>query len=284
METINNLTAAATKAVWGETETGKKEPVSGVQGDTARGEPYDAGNLETPLQEKAAHDYGRHGEERTAAPEHTTSLGREEPVSKPTENTNTTTDITTPISAPAPAPNHAKDTSAGQNDTRTPEQADKGNKDLQDVDDSSEGTDVKLGEGPGPRPIEKLAKEYGGDAGNAPVEGTSHAPGTEVGSEATADSSKKENAPHDPKEDEYITASGFKADGGDFDASKPGAGQEADRLMEEKGIHLGGKGESDPSHTESHSSSKHHSSHDDKADKKDKPSLGERIKAKLHKH
>lgn len=45
METINNLTAAATKAVWGDNETGNKEPVSGVKGDTARGEPYDAGNL-----------------------------------------------------------------------------------------------------------------------------------------------------------------------------------------------------------------------------------------------
>lgn len=54
--------------------------------------------------------------------------------------------------------------------------------------------------------------------------------------------------------------------------------------MEQKGIHLGEKGSSEPSHAESHSSSKHHGSHDDKADKKDKPSLGERIKAKLHKH
>jgi hypothetical protein len=180
--------------------------------------------LETPLQEKAAHDYGRHGEERT------NDLGREDPISKPTETT-TAGSATAPVSAPAPAPNHAKDTSAGQNDTRTPDQADKGNKDLHDVDDTSEGTDVKLGEGPGPRPIEKLAKEFGGDAGNAPVEGTSHAPGTEAGSEEAADSSKKKNAPHDPKEDEYVTASGFVADGGDFDASKPGAGQEADRKL-----------------------------------------------------
>jgi hypothetical protein len=45
METINNLTATASKAIWGENETSNKEPVSGVKGDTARGEPYDAGNL-----------------------------------------------------------------------------------------------------------------------------------------------------------------------------------------------------------------------------------------------
>lgn len=47
METINNLTATASKAIWGENETGNKEPISGVKGDTAHGEPYDAGNLGT---------------------------------------------------------------------------------------------------------------------------------------------------------------------------------------------------------------------------------------------
>jgi hypothetical protein len=50
--------------------------------------------------------------------------------------------------------------------------------------------------------------------------------------------------------------------------------------MEQKGIHLGESGSSDHSKTESHSSSKHHGSDE----KKDKPSIGERIKAKLHKH
>jgi hypothetical protein len=273
METINNLTATASKAIWGESETSNKEPVSGIKGDTARGEPYDAGNLETPQQERAAENfnYGQHGEERTSA------LGREDPVS----TTTTTASSAVPAPAPAAAPNHSKDTTAEQNDTRAPEQADKGNKDLHDVDDTSEGTDAKIGEGPGPRPIAKLAKEHGGDAGNVPVEGDSSKP-TEVGSGA-GESSKSENQPHDPKEDEYITASGFAADGGDFDASKPGAGREADRLMEQKGVHLGEGGSSEPtSHTESHSSDKHHgSSHEDK---KDKPSLGERIKAKLHKH
>ncbi|KAF5963421.1 hypothetical protein FBULB1_13404 [Fusarium bulbicola] len=277
METISNLTAAASKAVWGDDQTTNREPVSGVQGDTKHGEPYDAGNLgttstlalETPQQEKVAQNFGSHDEERA------TGLGHEAPVSKPTETTNAAS--ATP-SVPTPNP-HSKDTSAGQNDTRDPAQADKGNKDLHDVDDTSEGTDVKLGEGPGPQPIEKLAKEHGGDAGNAPVEGTSHKP-TEVGSEGATESSKSENQPHDPKEDEYVTASGFAADGGDFDASKPGAGREADRLMGQKGIHLGESGSSDHSKTESHSSDKHHGSDE----KKDKPSIGERIKAKLHKH
>lgn len=46
METINNMATAAAKAVWGEGADGKKEePVSGVQGDTSKGEPFDAGNI-----------------------------------------------------------------------------------------------------------------------------------------------------------------------------------------------------------------------------------------------
>jgi hypothetical protein len=44
METINNVASAAAKAVWGSPET-KQEPVSGVKGNTAEGEPYDAGNM-----------------------------------------------------------------------------------------------------------------------------------------------------------------------------------------------------------------------------------------------
>lgn len=44
MEAISNAAAAAAKAVWGENQP-QKEPVSGVQGDTTKGEPYDAGNL-----------------------------------------------------------------------------------------------------------------------------------------------------------------------------------------------------------------------------------------------
>lgn len=44
MESISNAATAAAKAVWGENTT-KQEPVSGVQGDVSKGEPYDAGNM-----------------------------------------------------------------------------------------------------------------------------------------------------------------------------------------------------------------------------------------------
>lgn len=57
METVNNIAAAASKAIWGEPqattdaanativpETKGTEPVSGELGDTKKGEPYDLGN------------------------------------------------------------------------------------------------------------------------------------------------------------------------------------------------------------------------------------------------
>jgi len=47
---------------------------------------------------------------------------------------------------------------------------------------------------------------------------------------------------------EYVKSSGVAADGGDFDATKPGAGAEANRLLEEKGVHKseGNKGPPEP--------------------------------------
>ncbi|ROT38849.1 hypothetical protein SODALDRAFT_333478 [Sodiomyces alkalinus F11] len=45
METINTMASAAAKAVWGDSQS-REEPISGVQGNTAQGEPYDAGNME----------------------------------------------------------------------------------------------------------------------------------------------------------------------------------------------------------------------------------------------
>ncbi|OCL04283.1 hypothetical protein AOQ84DRAFT_391649 [Glonium stellatum] len=68
--------------------------------------------------------------------------------------------------------------------------------------------------------------------------------------------------------EQWVKTSGLAADGGDFDATKPGAGREADRLMEQKGIHKTAPGEKPqpPSH----------------GGDKDKVGLSEKIKNKLH--
>ena len=43
-----------------------------------------------------------------------------------------------------------------------------------------------------------------------------------------------------------MRSTGLAADGGDFDATRPGAGREATRLMEQKGLHKSKAGGDDP--------------------------------------
>lgn len=130
--------------------------------------------------------------------------------------------------------------------------------------------------GPGPVPLQERSKiaSVGGGNGEDGPQKESHGEGTG---------------------EKYVKSTGLKADEGDFDAANPGAAKEADRtlsslnlisklsewlgltfhtgILEEKGIHHATPskltGDSGPS--------------DDIADHK-KPSLKEKIKAKLHKH
>ncbi|KAL3423224.1 hypothetical protein PVAG01_04971 [Phlyctema vagabunda] len=54
METVTNITNAASKAIWGEPakDTTNEEPVSGTKGNVTAGEPYDAGNLDSTSTDK----------------------------------------------------------------------------------------------------------------------------------------------------------------------------------------------------------------------------------------
>ncbi|KAK7719507.1 hypothetical protein SLS57_005706 [Botryosphaeria dothidea] len=75
--------------------------------------------------------------------------------------------------------------------------------------------------------------------------------------------------------EKYVKTSGFKADGGDFDASLPGAGREADRLLEQKGVHKSADSDAkkdDVSPARSGGS----------GEGKTKTSMGTKIKEKLH--
>jgi len=343
METINNITSAASKLVFGEGET-NKEPVSGVQGDTTRGEPFDAGNLDTTSQQhKIQHDtttgssslgsdnvssqstrnpsgaftetghsstgptstgenHSSHFDttvndtsltdrsstgpdnnptDRTSAGQATTNLTSTDRTSASHHNSlsreNDTTSQFQDRSRQDAATTGQKDTTAGQNDTRDPDSANTDPDKKQDVDTktpgpSTEGTDLK---GPGPRPLETVALEHGGDAGNDKKE-TSKSDDPEKKGKTEEEKTAEEEAAK-----EVVPASGFAADGGDFDASNPGAGQEADRLLNEKHQHGGNEGVPAAKAPAVHQPKSH--GHDEKI-KEDKPSLGERIKAKLHKH
>ncbi|KAH7001818.1 hypothetical protein EDB80DRAFT_62725 [Ilyonectria destructans] len=284
MESISNAATAAAKAVWGENTT-QQEPVSGVQGDVSKGEPYDAGNMEPARQEQVEKSMeGRHVESA--------------PIPHPQEDTTFRQSDTHDTRDTGRIPQKASD--LNDVDTTTPAQASKPSAAL-------EGYDSRPAEGLAARPVENIAINDGRDASrdktteSKPLE--SKAPGSKplesepleskaLGSnplesesleskaldskpleskplESTSSMPSAEKTESESEESkgtgqEYVRTTGFAADGGDFDATKPGAGREADRLLEEKGIHHGEDG----------------FGHDGK----DKPSLGERIKAKLHKH
>ncbi|RDA87509.1 hypothetical protein CP532_1620, partial [Ophiocordyceps camponoti-leonardi (nom. inval.)] len=117
--------------------------------------------------------------------------------------------------------------------------------------------------GDGPKPLDVVAEENGGDAGN------------NVDAKHKSDTDEDDGTPSRGQQSKgtgemHVMTSGFAADGGDFDATKPGAGREADRLMEEKKGHTGAGADG----TGSKESGNAH----------DKPSLGDRLKNKLHKH
>lgn len=70
METVNNLTSAASRAIWGDPNkntntTQDEEPMSGETGDVSSGEPYDKGNVgECEAKDEAGHLFCRYSLKR----------------------------------------------------------------------------------------------------------------------------------------------------------------------------------------------------------------------------
>ncbi|KAK4106108.1 hypothetical protein N658DRAFT_482042 [Parathielavia hyrcaniae] len=174
-----------------------------------------------------------------------------------------------------------------------------------DEDVQNAEVDVK---GPGPRPLAEVAREHGGDAGNS-ASGTSGSekssdsilPGVKKSEGERREEDQEQQRRRDSGKglgeaaqgggggdgdagvgehgggkmgggtgEHYHRSSGLAAEGGDFDASKPGAGREADRLLEQKGVHREVKGHGDHGHGA------------DTDGGKEKVHLKDKIKAKLH--
>ncbi|RYP81963.1 hypothetical protein DL769_001807 [Monosporascus sp. CRB-8-3] len=333
METINSVAAAAARAVWGENTTQQQhgdEPVSGQTGNTAKGEPYDAGNLDEPenkttggavLGENITRQ--QHGDEPLSGQTGNTTKGEpydagnlDEPENKPTgvvaidKPENKTTGVThdeKPLTGQNDSAEFAKstgtatttestpdhpstdfktrdvptDTTQGQNDVRDPEDPHTNPKSAPtDVDNTGEGlSKAQKLEEPGPKPLEAVAKEHGGDAGNTgrtPTSSPSRVNEASTNAANETASGDDVNSPRSQNKREgsgehYVRSTGLRADGGDFDVTKPGAGREADRLMEEKGIHNpNGDNPKEGVSTESKSG--------------EKKGLGQKIKDKLHRH
>ncbi|KAI0603490.1 hypothetical protein F4775DRAFT_35242 [Biscogniauxia sp. FL1348] len=264
METVNNMAAAAAKAVWGDNQQHGQEPVSGLTGDTSKGEPYDAGNIEDPKVEDAN---GSASETKAAAFSKQTGTAVESEDTPDNPSTNI---------KEADAP---KDTTKGQNDVRDPEDPNTNPKSAPtDVNNADDGPNEaqKLG-GPGPKSLEEVAREKGGDAGIPETSTSKEVPSGDKRAEEEQESGPQAKSLGEGTGEQYVKSTGLNADGGDFDATKPGAGREAERLLEEKGVHPGGsdaKGTSDESVGSKASGDS----------PKDKKSLGKKIKDKLHRH
>ncbi|KAK6952961.1 hypothetical protein Daesc_005258 [Daldinia eschscholtzii] len=306
METINNVASAAVKAVWGENKQNGPEPISGQTGDTSKGEPYDAGNIEDPSVQAAklnetnssetnGHTNG-HSNSHTngetngvvSSTEHTkdAEFAKETGVAAEAKDTpdNPSTELKSK-SAPS-------DTTKAQNDVRSPEDPKTNPKSAPtDVNDAGDGpNEAQKLDGPGPKPLDEVAREHGGDAGkmdqkdeSKPLPGQDAPAGSASASKSSGSGSagEEQDGPNAKSTGEgtgekYVKSSGLQADGGDFDATKPGAGREADRLLEEKGIHPVGGGGGGGNGSKDDDAAEHKD--------KDKKSLGKKIKDKLHRH
>ncbi|KAI0851841.1 hypothetical protein F5Y00DRAFT_259330 [Daldinia vernicosa] len=274
METVSNVASAAAKAVWGENKQNGSEPISGQAGDTSKGEPYDAGNIEDP--EVQAAKTGTNGEANRSTV-HTKDAEFSKETGTAAEAKDTPDNPSTELKSKT-APD---DTTKAQNDTRNPEDPNTHPKSAPtDVNDNEGGpNEAQKLDGPGPKPLDEVARDHGGDAGKIQKDKSKPLPGDESEGKSSGTSGEDEDkdgpnakSTGDGTGEKYVKSSGLKADGGDFDASNPGAGREADRLLEEKGIHpTGPKGENPAPE------------HSDKNDK-DKKSMGQKIKDKLHRH
>ncbi|KAI0841694.1 hypothetical protein F5Y06DRAFT_260179 [Hypoxylon sp. FL0890] len=266
METVNNMASAAAKAVWGESKQNGPEPISGQTGDTSKGEPYDAGNIEDPKAQAAKVEGNSDTNGDTNG---TTEQSKDAQFAKQTGTAAESEDTPNNPSTDLKAKSAPEDTTKAQNDVRDPENPQTNPKSAPtDVNDAEDGpNEAQKLDGPGPKPIDEVAREHGGDAGNS----KSSLPGEDkpAGSNEEEEEGPNTKSKGEGTGEQYVKSSGLKADGGDFDATKPGAGKEADRLLEEKGMHGGSKVNEDSS------------SH---GDKKDKKSVGQKIKDKLHRH
>jgi len=212
METVNNVVTGASKLIWGEGSTTQagEEPVNGQKGAGTASEPFDKGNDETtttkttnPAESGSVPHQKQQGADRpTEEPSHaqTAAISDKKEAAESTQDKASTS--------------HTKITS----DEERNKLAEKG----------------ELPHDPNDHSGEPMKMHAGGDP-EAKVEGETLKEKTErsasVGQEGGGEHGKVKGTG-----EEWVKTSGIAAEGGDFDATKPGAGKEATRLMEQKGI------------------------------------------------
>jgi len=253
MEAINNMAGAASKAIWGEgANASGEEPVSGQKGAGTTEEPFDKGNEEAPAENKPTTS----GVDTSSATNGDAPAQKQQGADRPGE-------------APGPENTEAiKKTkeSAESSASKDKESAESSSsKDKPKVPHTDEEREEAMQKGefphdPNDHSGEPLKIHDGSEKKTERSESVSHEGGGTLGGPAKGMGK------------EVVKASGVAADGGDFDATKPGAGSEANRLLEEQGVHKSKP--DDPSDTTSTSPSP--------SDKLGKPSKMTKLKEKLH--
>jgi len=227
METISNLATSASNTLFGQNskDVSGHEPVSGEQGRGTREDPYDHGNEEVPQKQPETHADARDGPSEAAS-------GRDE-----------TGD---PNSAQQPALQNQKEGNIPdkeQQGAKKPNEEPKDGNDFQSkLPHSDEEREKMMEKGdfphdPNDHSGEPLHMHGEGGEKNKKEDDVSE---DKAKTERSKSVAQEGGDPHGEKKGtgtEYVKSSGMAADGGDFDASNPGAGVEATRLLEEKGIH-----------------------------------------------
>ncbi|KAF2103489.1 hypothetical protein NA57DRAFT_53008 [Rhizodiscina lignyota] len=276
MESITNVASnaanTASKLIWGEgkTESGQ-EPVSGQQGPGSKTEPFDQGNKEgevpTSSEGQTATSTAAVGDSGSANP------GTGNDVTESQEPVNTSSEGQTATSTAAVGEPGSGDPSTGADVTESQKPVQK-----------QQGADKPTDEPTGAQ--EDAVKEKKDDAEKAmehrdPNDHSGEPMQMHDGSEKKEEEESGDAAGQPDEEkskeegtgEQYVKSSGMAAEGGDFDATKPGAGSEANRLLEEHGVHKDAGNQGPPQQAESSGGVD---------DSKAKPKMLEKVKEKLH--
>jgi len=222
METISNITSTASKAIWGESNTTAQsgtEPRSGEQGVGNTNDPYDHGNEDREPADSS---------EATTTTTTTHANTNKTPVAGESTSENR--------SGPSEATSSdvAGDPKSGQNVTQKQQGADRPTE-----EPSSKKNEIKMPHTDEEREELMMKGEFPHDPADHSGEPLKMHDGSETKKERSQSVAQEGGNPHGKimgTGEQYVKSSGMVAEGGDFDAANPGAGHEATRLMEEKGI------------------------------------------------
>ncbi|TGO57951.1 hypothetical protein BCON_0060g00250 [Botryotinia convoluta] len=289
-------------------ETKGTEPISGELGDTKKGEPYDLGNADSTTTQNTLSSL-TDSTTSTFTPTDTTTLSPPGLAAKPLDSSSISTSPTpdsisrtlaethiaplssTDSSNPSTTSSSFKPTSekpliSEHINPNLPETSTPGEKSLPtsvpttDIPSSTTSTSNKAIDPSTPNlaPLSSLATETPNPTGK-PIEkpsSTANAQGVPTDLQPLGSKSESEKQDTQGTGEKHIKSSGLVAEGGGFDATRPGAGREADRLLGREGSAVGGsEGKGETGSEEEHGEGK----------KEGKLThLKEKIKEKLHKH